>query len=59
MTQCGKIGVKAVVIITAGFKEVGKEGKELEEQIIEIAKRAGIRIIGPNCLGLIVPDKQT
>jgi acetyltransferase len=58
MTHCGKIGTKAVVIITAGFKEVGEEGKELEEQIIEIAKRAGIRIIGPNCLGLIVPTNK-
>jgi acetyl coenzyme A synthetase (ADP forming)-like protein len=58
MIQCSRIGAKAVVIITAGFKEVGKEGRELEEQIIEIAKRAGIRIIGPNCLGVIVPTNK-
>jgi acetate---CoA ligase (ADP-forming) len=58
MVQCGKIGVKAVVIITAGFKEIGKEGKELETQVVETAKRAGIRIIGPNCLGLIVPNNK-
>jgi acetyltransferase len=58
MTQCGKIGVKAVVIITAGFKEVGREGKELEDEVIEIAKRSGIHVIGPNCLGLIVPANK-
>jgi acetyltransferase len=58
MHQCVDIGVKAVVIITAGFKEVGEEGRKLEQQIIQIAKQGGIRIIGPNCLGLIVPAKK-
>ena len=58
MQQCAGVGVKSVIIITAGFREVGKEGKELEEQVIEIAKRAGIRVIGPNCLGLIVPANK-
>ncbi len=55
MQQCAKVGVKAVIIITAAFREVGKEGRALEEQVIQIAKQAGIRVIGPNCLGLIVP----
>jgi acetyltransferase len=55
MQQCAQVGVKSVVIITAGFKEVGKAGRELENQIVQIARQAGIRIIGPNCLGLIVP----
>jgi len=55
MEECARIGTKAVVIITAGFKEIGKEGKALEDKIVHIAKEAGIRIIGPNCLGLIVP----
>ncbi len=55
MQQCAKIGTRAVIIITAGFKEVGKEGRELEEQIIQTARQAGIRVIGPNCLGVIVP----
>ncbi len=58
MRQCAKIKVKSVIIVTAGFKEVGEEGKELEEQIIRIAKRAGIRIIGPNCLGVIAPANK-
>ena len=55
MQQCAKVGVKSVIIITAGFKEVGEEGRRLEQQIIQIAKLAGIRVIGPNCLGVIVP----
>lgn len=58
MNQCAKVGVKSVVIITAGFKEVGKEGKHLEQQVVQIAKRAGIRVIGPNCLGVIVPANK-
>ncbi len=53
MRQCAKLGVKAVIIITAGFKEVGREGQELEQQVIQIARQSGIRVIGPNCLGLI------
>jgi len=55
MQQCVKAGAKSVIIITAGFKETGKEGKELEEKIVQIARQAGIRIIGPNCLGVIAP----
>jgi acetyltransferase len=58
MQQCAQVAVKSVVIITAGFKEVGKEGRELERQIIQIAREAGIRLIGPNCLGLIVPANK-
>jgi len=55
MQQCAKVGTKAVVIITAGFKEVGEQGRALEKQVIQTARQAGIRVIGPNCLGLIVP----
>jgi acetyl coenzyme A synthetase (ADP forming)-like protein len=58
MRQCAKIGVKAVVIITAGFKEVGKEGRELEQQVVQIVRQSGIRVIGPNCLGVIVPANK-
>ncbi len=58
MQQCASLGVKAVIIITAGFKEVGEEGKKLEQQVIQIAKQSGIRVIGPNCLGLIVPSQK-
>jgi len=58
MEECAAVGVKAVVVITAGFKEVGEDGKALENRILGIAKRAGIRMIGPNCLGVMVPGKK-
>ena len=51
--QCIEKKVKTVVIISAGFKETGKEGKELEESITQKLKDAGIRLLGPNCLGFI------
>jgi acetyltransferase len=53
--DCGAIGVKAAVVISAGFKEAGEEGKQLEKDLLVEAKKAGIRIIGPNCLGVMVP----
>ncbi|MDO8208755.1 MAG: bifunctional acetate--CoA ligase family protein/GNAT family N-acetyltransferase [Gallionella sp.] len=53
--DCGKHGVKAAVIITAGFGEIGAEGRELERRVLENAKRYGIRLIGPNCLGVMRP----
>jgi acetyl coenzyme A synthetase (ADP forming)-like protein len=56
--DCGAAGSKSVVIITAGFKEVGEEGRKLEQQVVQLAKQSGIRIIGPNCLGLIVPASK-
>jgi acetyl coenzyme A synthetase (ADP forming)-like protein len=56
--QCGKLGVKAVIIITAGFKEVGKEGLALEQRITQTSTQYGIRVIGPNCLGIIAPAKH-
>jgi acetyl coenzyme A synthetase (ADP forming)-like protein len=58
MQQCAAVGNKAVIIITAGFKEVGEEGMRLEQQLVQIAKQSGIRVIGPNCLGLIVPASK-
>ncbi len=58
MTECAGVGVKSVIIITAGFKEVGAEGKELEQSVLKIAKSAKIRIIGPNCLGIMVPGSR-
>jgi acetyltransferase len=58
MEQCAKTGVKAVIVITAGFKETGTEGARLEQQMATTAKRAGIRILGPNCLGVIAPANK-
>jgi acetyl coenzyme A synthetase (ADP forming)-like protein len=56
--QCAAVGAGGIIIITAGFKEVGAEGKALEEQVVGIARRAGIRVIGPNCLGIMVPARK-
>ncbi|WP_263786112.1 bifunctional acetate--CoA ligase family protein/GNAT family N-acetyltransferase [Salinibacter grassmerensis] len=53
--QCGDAGVEGLVIVSAGFREVGEEGAELEREIKEIARRHGIRIVGPNCLGVMRP----
>jgi acetyltransferase len=50
-----KKGVKGVVIVSAGFREVGGEGLEIENQIVSICKKAGVRVVGPNCLGVINP----
>jgi len=54
--DCGAKGVKGVIIISAGFKEIGPVGVELERQVLEEANKAGIRIVGPNCLGVMVPE---
>ena len=53
MEECGQKGVRAAVVISAGFKEVGLEGAKLERQLGEIAHRYGMRVVGPNCLGLV------
>jgi acetate---CoA ligase (ADP-forming) len=55
MEDAGKKGVKAAVVITAGFKEIGEEGAKMEKEILEIARKYQIRILGPNCLGLMTP----
>ncbi|KYK30444.1 MAG: CoA-binding protein [Candidatus Proteinoplasmatales archaeon SG8-5] len=54
--DCGKKGVKVVIINSAGFKEIGGEGAELESQAVEKAKEHGIRLFGPNCQGIINTD---
>jgi len=59
LEQCGQIGIKAVIIISAGFKEVGGEGLEREKRVKEIADKFGMSIIGPNCLGVINTDARS
>ena len=56
LEQCGQKGIKAAIIISAGFREVGGAGLERERQIKEIADKYGISFIGPNCLGVINTD---
>jgi len=50
---CGKRGLKAAVIISGGFREIGPPGAALEEELVTIARRYGIRLMGPNCIGVI------
>lgn len=51
--ECAKKGVKAIIIESAGFAEVGAEGKVFQDQIVEIAKNNHIRVMGPNCSGIV------
>ena len=51
--QCHAKGIKGICIITAGFKETGKEGAEMEKQLLEKVKEYGMRCVGPNCLGVL------
>jgi acetyltransferase len=53
--DCGEHGVRGAVVISAGFKEIGPEGAELERQLLVEARKAKIRVIGPNCLGVMSP----
>jgi len=53
LKQCGKKEVDSIVVISAGFKETGPEGAHLEEDLAMQAKELGIRVVGPNCLGII------
>ncbi len=53
--ECGEAGVRAAIVLSAGFKEIGAEGRALEEQLLAHARRFGMRVIGPNCLGVMSP----
>lgn len=58
MEEAGEIGAKLALIISSGFGEAGKDGREMEKEILEIAQRYGIRVVGPNCLGVMLPHRQ-
>lgn len=51
--ECGEKGVKTLTVITAGFKEIGKEGLELEKKLIEICEEFNMSMMGPNCVGVM------
>ena len=51
--ECGETGIKNIVVISAGFKEVDKEGFKLEKKLVEICKNYDIKLVGPNCLGIM------
>jgi acetyltransferase len=53
--ECARVGIKGAVVISAGFKETGPAGEELERQLLAEARKGDMRVIGPNCLGVMVP----
>lgn len=53
--ECGQSGVKGAIVISAGFKEIGPEGVELERQLLQNARKYKMRVVGPNCLGVMNP----
>lgn len=58
MRECGEARVKAAIVCSSGFKECGAEGAALETQVLYEARRGRVRIIGPNCLGLMAPHHR-
>jgi acetyltransferase len=51
-------GVQGIVIVSAGFREVGPEGRKIEDRIVKACRQANVRLVGPNCLGVINPNKS-
>jgi acetyltransferase len=53
---CGERGIRMMLILSAGFRETGPEGRKLEDRVTQMVRRYDIRLMGPNCLGIIRPD---
>src|SRR4029079_7837663 len=58
MEECAPLGIRGVIIISAGFREVGPAGAALEQEVLRTARAAGIRVVGPNCLGVMSPVSE-
>lgn len=54
--ECARKGVKALVVISSGFAEIGPKGAALQEELVAVCRKAGMRMIGPNCMGIINTD---
>ena len=54
--SCGRKGVKALVVVSAGFSETGREGQALQAELVQICRSSGMRLIGPNCMGILNTD---
>ncbi len=51
--QCGEKGIRAAIVVSAGFGESGAYGRKLEQELLETCKKSGVRVVGPNCLGVV------
>ncbi|MCB9554570.1 MAG: acetate--CoA ligase family protein [Deltaproteobacteria bacterium] len=58
VAECAKRGAKAVVVLSAGFRETGEAGAALERELAQLGRRSGMRIVGPNCLGVLNTDPE-
>jgi acetate---CoA ligase (ADP-forming) len=58
LVECAQKGIKFVVIHSAGFAELGEEGKALQEKVVQFARRNGMRLVGPNCMGIFCPTAR-
>jgi acyl-CoA synthetase (NDP forming) len=56
LKECGEKGIRSVIVVSGGFSEIGKAGIELQNEIVDIANNYNIAMVGPNCIGVYVPD---
>lgn len=56
--ECAEKGVKALVVISSGFAEIGKEGAALQRELVEVCRGSGMRLVGPNCMGIVNTDPK-
>lgn len=54
--QCGRKGVRALVVVSAGFAEAGEEGRQRQDELVRVCRAYGMRLIGPNCIGIVNTD---
>jgi acetyltransferase len=57
LNECGKKNIKAVIVVSGGFGETGAHGKNLQHEIVEIANKYSMTMVGPNCIGVFVPER--
>jgi acyl-CoA synthetase (NDP forming) len=57
LEECGSKSIKAVIVVSGGFSETGEKGKYLEKEIVKIANKHSITMVGPNCIGVFVPER--
>ena len=58
LEECGKAGIKSAIVVSAGFGEAGPDGKQLENRVVQIARKYGICFLGPNCIGVVNPRQK-